>query len=57
MWIGRGDFDAEEWDDAVLEAQERHNGREALYLAGTPLLADYLEEAADQFGIFLEEER
>src|SRR5262245_61855903 len=44
-WLGRGDFSKDEWRRARAAAHERHNGREAAYLAGTPLLADYLEEA------------
>jgi hypothetical protein len=54
-WLGRGDFSKEEWRQAIAAAHERHNGREAHYLAGTPLLADYLEEAASQLGYALEE--
>jgi hypothetical protein len=54
-WLGRGDFSKNEWRQAKSEAHERHNGREAAYLAGTPLLADYLEEAASQLGYSLEE--
>lgn len=54
-WLGRGDFSKEEWRQAKTAAHERHNGREAKYLAGTPLLADYLEEAASQLGYALEE--
>jgi hypothetical protein len=51
VWIGRGDFAPQEWSQALAAARERHNGREVGYLAGTPLLADYLEEALSQFGI------
>jgi hypothetical protein len=54
-WLGRGDFSKEEWRQAKAEAHLRHNGREAEYLAGTPLLADYLEEAVSQLGYSLEE--
>ena len=54
-WLGRGDFSKQEWREAKATAHERHNGREAQYLAGTPLLADYLEEAASQLGYSLEE--
>ncbi|HET6157739.1 MAG TPA: DUF3775 domain-containing protein [Dongiaceae bacterium] len=49
-WVGRGDYVKDEWDDAVEAAHERHNGDEARYLLGTPLLADYLEEGAAQLG-------
>ena len=49
-WVGRGDFSGEDWDEALGAAHERHNGYEARYLMGTPLLADYLEEGAAQLG-------
>ena len=49
-WVGRGDFTNEDWDEALDAAHERHNGEEARYLMGTPLLADYLEEGASQLG-------
>jgi hypothetical protein len=49
-WVGRGDFTNEDWDEALGAAHERHNGEEARYLMGTPLLADYLEEGASQLG-------
>lgn len=54
-WIGRGDFTKDEWQNALAEARNRHNGREVRYLVGTPLLADYLEEAAAQLGYSMEE--
>jgi len=55
IWIGRGDFTADEWKDAMLLARETRNGSEADYLIGTPLLADYLEEAVAALGLSLEE--
>jgi hypothetical protein len=47
MWVGRGDFDADEWDAAFEQAKESWNERTAEYLIGTPLLADYLAEGLD----------
>lgn len=44
MWFGRGDFTAEEWEDACAIARESWNHRTAEYLIGTPLVADYLQE-------------
>jgi hypothetical protein len=44
MWLGRGDYDAEEWDEALAEACRRWNPHAAEYLLATPLVADYLEE-------------
>lgn len=54
-WLGRGDFSKVEWRQAKAAAHLRHNGREAAYLAGTPLLADYLEEAVSELGYSLED--
>ena len=50
MWLGRGDGDLESWRDLRAEASRAHNNRSASYLIGTPMLADYLEEALTQFG-------
>jgi hypothetical protein len=50
MWLGRGDGDLDNWRDLRAEASRAHNNRTASYLIGTPMLADYLEEALSQFG-------
>jgi superfamily I DNA/RNA helicase len=55
MWVGRGDFDREEWRDALAQAREVHNKHETSYLIGTPLLADYLEIGLDLLGYSLED--
>lgn len=55
MWLGRGDYDAAEWADALNQAREIHDEHETDYLIGTPLLADYLEEAIAALGYSLEE--
>ncbi|TPM27005.1 DUF3775 domain-containing protein [Mesorhizobium sp. B2-3-4] len=49
-WIGRGDYDASEWSEAVAAARERANKRTAKYLLGMPLLADLLEEGLEAIG-------
>ena len=54
-WLGRGDFARGEWRDALARAREIHNEAETDYLIGTPLLADYLEEALDALGYSLED--
>ncbi|TYC55735.1 DUF3775 domain-containing protein [Rhodobacterales bacterium] len=46
-WIGRGDFEAEDFEQAVEEARERAVGSTASYLLGMPLLADHLESGLD----------
>jgi len=55
IWIGRGDFGPKEWREAMLQARETRTASEADYLIGTPLLADYLEEAVSVLGLSLEE--
>ena len=55
VWIGRGDFTADEWNDAVGQARARDDRRDADYLIGTPLLADYVEEGLAAFDLSLEE--
>jgi hypothetical protein len=47
MWVGRGDYDASEWDEAFQYAADAHNERTAEYLLATPLLSDYLREGLD----------
>lgn len=54
-WLGRGDYTKDEWRQAKTAAHLRHNGNEAIYLIGTPLLSDYLEEAVTQLGYSLED--
>lgn len=46
-WIGRGTYDASEWEDALAEARRAHNNRTAEYLITLPKLGDYLEEGLD----------
>jgi len=49
-WIGRGDFEAGEWETAVAEARARGNKRTAQYLMGMPMLGDWLEEGLEAIG-------
>ncbi|MEP1932716.1 MAG: DUF3775 domain-containing protein [Roseibium sp.] len=46
-WIGRGDFEADDFTQATQEARERAVGSTATYLLGMPMLADYLEAGLD----------
>jgi Protein of unknown function (DUF3775) len=50
MWLGRGDFDADEWDDAIEQATAERTNRTASYLIATPLLPDYLQEGLSVLG-------
>ena len=54
-WIGRGDYDADDWDDLLREVDDPRGKHTVDYLLGTPLLADYLEEAFSQFGLSCED--
>lgn len=49
-WIGRGDFDADEWAEAVAEARQRPKNKTAQYLMGMPMLGDWLEEGLEALG-------
>ena len=51
MWVGRGDYRADEWHRALADARDRWNERTADYLIGTPLLSDFLSEGLDRLGI------
>jgi hypothetical protein len=50
VWIGRGDYSAEDWDEALREARARRQGPTSAYLLGSPLLASYLESGLGEFG-------
>ena len=43
-WVGRGTYEAAEWQQAIDTARSEHTNRTAEYLLGLPLLGDYLEE-------------
>ncbi len=57
MWLGRGDYDAGSWPEALREAAETNIANVTSYLVGTPLLPDYLEEGASALGLSLEDFR
>ena len=50
VWLGRGDYDASEWQNAVTEARRRGRRRLASYLLGLPMLAEWLEEGLEAIG-------
>jgi hypothetical protein len=54
-WLGRGDYDADDWDEALAAARER-GGAATRYLMALPLLGDYLEEGAEKLGVNLIDE-
>ncbi len=55
MWLGRGDYEVDEWQAALQAAHENHNERTAEYLIATPLIADYLAEGLSLLGYSCEE--
>ena len=54
-WVGRGDFDVAEWPQALAQARATRDAHATDYLIGTPLLADYLQEALAALGYSLED--
>lgn len=54
MWVGRGDYGAVQWPEALRQARESRTRTEAGYLIGTPLLSDYLEEGLSLLGLSLD---
>lgn len=50
MWIGRGTYEKEEFDEAVETARAERVNSTANYLLGIPLLSDYLEEGLEKLG-------
>jgi len=48
MWIGRGDMEPEEWQEAKDLAAERHEGATAAYLLAHPHVADFIEEGLER---------
>lgn len=51
MWIGRGSFEPEEWEDAIETALTEATTPTADYLIGTPHLSDHLEMGLDALGL------
>jgi hypothetical protein len=48
--VGRGDFTAEEWPQALAQAREMADRRRVNYLIETPLLGDLIEDGLDTLG-------
>ena len=44
MWLGRDNSSADDWPALREAAEQAHNERTALYLLGSPLASDFLEE-------------
>jgi hypothetical protein len=55
LWLGRGDYDAVSWPEALQQARDTELAHVTDYLVGTPLLGDYLEEGAEALGLSLQD--
>jgi hypothetical protein len=51
IWLGRGDYDISEWDDAVAEAEGRIAARDPDYMIGDAALPEYLGDGLEAFGM------
>jgi len=50
-WVGRGTFDAADWEEARRTAREERTTRTEQYLLGMPMLADYLAEGLEAMDV------
>jgi hypothetical protein len=50
IWLGRGDYDIAEWDDALTEAEARIAARDPDYMIGDSTLPEYLGDGLEAFG-------
>jgi len=55
IWIGRGDFELSDWDEARAGAKDIGRARMPRYVCGMPLVSDYLDEGLAQLGLFLDD--
>ena len=55
VWLGRGDYEADEWDMAIEDAKDNWTPNAAEYLIATPLVSDYLTEGLALLGYSCEE--
>jgi hypothetical protein len=55
IWIGRGDFTLAEWDEARSSARDIGRARAPRYVAGIPLVSDYIEDALSQLNLSIED--
>lgn len=56
MWLGRGDYAPDEWEDIRRQAREQWSEHTAEYLLATPLVADFLEAGLEALGYSCGEE-
>ena len=49
IWLGRGDYEIDEWDDAIAEAEARIAARDPDYMIGDSALPEYLGDGLEAF--------
>lgn len=50
MWVGRGDFSADEWSEALALAAERADTPTSEYLLSHPMAADEIANGLEELG-------
>lgn len=50
LWLGRGDYTLDDWEEALREAAAAWTGETAAYLLAHPLLASHLSEGLELHG-------
>lgn len=50
IWLGRGDYDIEQWDEALSEAEARIAAHDPDYMIGDAALPEYLGDGLEAFG-------
>lgn len=55
VWLGRGDFALEDWDQARVTARDIGRARIARYIAGIPLVSTYLEDGLSRFNLSVDQ--
>lgn len=54
MWLGRDNGSEDDWPSIREEAAQAHNARTALYLLGSPLASDFIEDGLETLGFTCE---
>ncbi len=55
MWLGRGDYSLDEWEDAVDQAIGDFSVRAGEYVLAHPMVADHFIDALSALGLSCEE--
>jgi hypothetical protein len=50
VWVGRGDYSRDSWDEALNEARGALDSGTIGYLMGTPMLGELIEEGMAEIG-------